>query len=85
AETLRLWNVLVDVSKRYFNAVYGRLGVTLTDDDIKGESFYNDLLAPTVQELEDKGIAVISDGALCAFPPGFKGREGEPLPVIIRK
>ncbi|WP_067800655.1 arginine--tRNA ligase [Actinomadura formosensis] len=85
AETLRLWNVLVEVSKRYFNAVYTRLGVTLTDDDIKGESFYNDLLAPTVQELEDKGIAVISDGALCAFPPGFTGREGEPLPVIIRK
>lgn len=85
AETLRLWNVLVEVSKRYFNAVYTRLGVTLTDDDIKGESFYNDLLAPTVQELADKGIAVISDGALCAFPPGFTGREGEPLPVIIRK
>ncbi|MDL4820417.1 arginine--tRNA ligase [Actinomadura opuntiae] len=85
AETLRLWNVLVDVSKNYFNSVYGRLGVTLTDDDIKGESFYNDLLAPTVQELEDKGIAVVSDGALCAFPPGFTGREGEPLPVIIRK
>ncbi|MFD0901660.1 arginine--tRNA ligase [Actinomadura sediminis] len=84
-ETLRLWQVLVDVSKRYFNAVYTRLGVTLTDDDIKGESFYNDLLAPTVAELEDKGIAVVSDGALCAFPPGFTGREGEPLPVIIRK
>ncbi|MEV5830733.1 arginine--tRNA ligase [Spirillospora sp. NPDC052242] len=84
-ETLRLWQVLVDVSKRYFNAVYTRLGVTLTDDDIKGESFYNDLLAPTVAELEEKGIAVVSDGALCAFPPGFTGREGEPLPVIIRK
>ncbi|MEW2352465.1 arginine--tRNA ligase [Spirillospora sp. NPDC029432] len=84
-ETLRLWQVLVDVSKRYFNTVYERLGITLTDDDIKGESFYNDMLAPTVQELEDKGIATVSDGALCAFPPGFKGREGEPLPVIIRK
>ncbi|MFI0373619.1 arginine--tRNA ligase [Actinomadura sp. 1N219] len=84
-ETLRLWNVLVDVSKRYFNAVYGQLGVTLTDDDIRGESFYNDLLAQTAGELEEKGIAVISDGALCAFPPGFTGREGEPLPVIIRK
>ncbi|WP_026403009.1 arginine--tRNA ligase [Actinomadura rifamycini] len=84
-ETLRLWQLLVDVSKRYFNAVYTRLGVTLTDDDIKGESFYNDLLAPTVAELEEKGIAVVSDGALCAFPPGFTGREGEPLPVIIRK
>ncbi|MEU5882720.1 arginine--tRNA ligase [Spirillospora sp. NPDC047279] len=85
AETMRLWQVLVDVSKRYFNTVYGRLGVTLGDEHIKGESFYNDLLAPTVQELESKGIAVVSDGALCAFPPGFTGREGEPLPVIIRK
>ncbi|TYB46153.1 arginine--tRNA ligase [Actinomadura chibensis] len=85
AETLRLWNVLVDVSKRYFNAVYGQLGVTLSDADIKGESFYNDLLEPTVRELEEKGIAVVSEGALCAFPPGFTGREGEPLPVIIRK
>ncbi|XRQ05639.1 arginine--tRNA ligase [Actinomadura welshii] len=84
-ETLRLWQILVDVSKRYFNDVYERLGVTLGDDDIKGESFYNDLLAPTVEELEEKGIAVVSDGALCAFPPGFTGREGEPLPVIIRK
>ncbi|OLT33792.1 arginine--tRNA ligase [Actinomadura sp. CNU-125] len=84
-ETLRLWQILVDVSKRYFESVYTRLGVSLTDDDIKGESFYNDLLAPTVRELEDKGIAVVSDGALCAFPPGFTGREGEPLPVIIRK
>ncbi|WP_019629035.1 arginine--tRNA ligase [Actinomadura atramentaria] len=85
AETLRYWQILVDVSKRYFNTVYRRLGVTLTDDDIKGESFYNDALAPTVRELEDKGIAVVSDGALCAFPPGFTGREGDPLPVIIRK
>ncbi|MQY04252.1 arginine--tRNA ligase [Actinomadura macrotermitis] len=84
-ETIRLWTVLVEASKRYFNTVYERLGISLTDDDIKGESFYNDLLAPTVQELEDKGIAVVSDGALCAFPPGFTGREGEPLPVIIRK
>ncbi|WP_018656011.1 arginine--tRNA ligase [Actinomadura flavalba] len=85
AETMRLWQILVDVSTRYFNTVYERLGVTLTDADIKGESFYNDALAPTVAELEAKGIAVVSEGALCAFPPGFTGREGEPLPVIIRK
>jgi arginyl-tRNA synthetase len=59
--------------------------VTLTDDDIKGESFYNHLLADTAARLEEEGIAVYSDGALCAFPPGFTGREGRPLPVIIRK
>ncbi len=35
--------------------------------------------------LEDEGLAVYSDGALCVFPPGFTGREGRPLPVIIRK
>ena len=35
--------------------------------------------------LEAKGMAVYSDGALCAFPPGFTGREGRPLPLIIRK
>ncbi|MFI6518517.1 arginine--tRNA ligase [Spirillospora sp. NPDC050679] len=85
AETMRLWQILVDVSKRYFNLVYRKLGVTLTDDDIKGESFYNDLLAPTAQELTDKGIAEVSEGALVVFPPGFKGREGDPLPVIVRK
>ena len=59
--------------------------MTLTDDDIRGESFYNDLLADTVAELEEQGIAVESEGALCAFPPGFTGREGRPLPLIIRK
>jgi arginyl-tRNA synthetase len=83
--TLQLWQELVDFSKDYLHRIYGRLGVTLTDDDIKGESFYNHLLADTVARLEEAGIAVHSDGALCAFPAGFTGREGRPMPVIIRK
>jgi arginyl-tRNA synthetase len=83
--TLQLWQELVDLSKDYLHRIYGRLGVTLTDDDIKGESFYNNMLADTVARLEEEGIAVHSDGALCAFPPGFTGREGRPMPVIIRK
>ncbi len=83
--TLQLWQEIVDLSLDYLHRIYGRLGVTLTDEDIKGESFYNHLLADTVAQLEEKGIAVYSDGALCAFPPGFTGREGRPLPVIIRK
>jgi arginyl-tRNA synthetase len=84
-ETMRHWQRLVDLSKVYLHMIYGRLGVTLTDDDIRGESFYNDMLADTAEELAARGIATISDGALCAFPPGFTGREGDPLPVIIRK
>ena len=83
--TLQLWQELVDLSKDYLHRIYGRLGVTLTDDDIKGESFYNRMLADTVARLEEEGIAVHSDGALCAFPAGFTGREGRPMPVIIRK
>jgi arginyl-tRNA synthetase len=49
------------------------------------ESFYNPMLAEVCDELEAKGVAVISDGALCVFPPGFTGRDGRPLPLILRK
>jgi arginyl-tRNA synthetase len=84
-ETLRLWQVLVDDSKQYYNTIYRRLGVTLTDDDLAPESFYNSMLASVCDELQREGIAVISNGALCAFPPGFTGRDGEPLPMILRK
>ncbi|HTX26074.1 MAG TPA: arginine--tRNA ligase [Streptosporangiaceae bacterium] len=83
--TLELWHEIVDLSLDYLHRVYGRLGVTLTDADIRGESFYNDMLADTVARLEALGIAVYSDGALCAYPPGFTGREGTPLALIIRK
>lgn len=84
-QTLRLWNVLVEESKRYFNRVYRRLGVLLNDADLAGESFYNERLAGIVAELEGDGLAIIDDGALCVFPPGFIGRDGGPLPLIIRK
>jgi arginyl-tRNA synthetase len=84
-DTIRLWQHLVDLSRDYLHRIYGQLGVTLTDADIRGESFYNSMLADVCDELEASGVAVISDGALCAFPPGFTGRDGEPLPVIIRK
>ena len=85
AETLRLWQQLVEDSKHYYNMIYQRLGITLTDDDLAPESFYNPMLASVCDELERDGIAVISNGALCAFPPGFTGRDGEPLPLILRK
>ena len=84
-ETLRLWRELVEDSKHYYNMIYQRLGITLTDDDLAPESFYNSMLADVCDELERDGIAVISNGALCAFPPGFTGRDGEPLPLILRK
>jgi arginyl-tRNA synthetase len=84
-DTLAIWQRLVDISRGYLHQVYTRLRVSLTDDDIRGESFYNDLLADTVAILVERGIATESEGALCAFPSGFTGREGKPLPLIIRK
>jgi arginyl-tRNA synthetase len=84
-DTMAIWQRLVDISRGYLHQVYTRLRVSLTDEDIRGESFYNDMLADTVGELEERGIAVVSEGALCAFPAGFTGREGRPLPLIIRK
>ncbi len=84
-KTLGLWRTLIALSQEHFDAVYQRLGVKLTHDDVRGESFYNPRLADTVRELEAKGLTQVSDDALCVFPPGFKGKDGEPLPLIIRK
>lgn len=83
--TLELWRKLVAASKQYFGSVYQLLGVTLRDEDIAGESLYNPWLAEVVEFLSSKGLAVESDGATCVFPPGFCGRDDQPLPLIIRK
>ncbi len=83
--TLALWKRLVDQSIAYFQSVYDRLGVTLTPADMAGESLYNPMLAPIVQELEESGVARIDQGALCVYPPGFKGRDDAPMPLIVRK
>jgi arginyl-tRNA synthetase len=84
-ETLRLWRILVDESISYFEEVYAALGVLLTRQDIVGESFYNDQLASIVDELAAKGLLRESEGAQCVFPEGFTNREGQPLPLIVRK
>lgn len=78
-ETREIWQLLINVSKAGFNAAYQRLGVLLTDDDLMGESQYNDLLPAVVSDLEASGVAVIDDGALCVFVPG------DEAPLIVRK
>jgi arginyl-tRNA synthetase len=84
-ETLRLWKMLVDLSMRYFNRLYRKIGVLLTDDDLAGESKYNDLLPEVVERLRTAGLLEVSDGAEVVFPPGYTNREGEPLPLIVQK
>lgn len=77
-ETLRIWQQLIDVSLAGFNATYDRLNVLLTDDDLAGESQYNRDLAAVCEDLESRGIAVVDDGALVVFVPGFNA------PAILR-
>jgi arginyl-tRNA synthetase len=84
-ETLRLWRLLVEQSVAYFQEVYDKLGVLLTPEDVVGESFYNDMLPGVVKELDEKGLLVESDGALCVFPEGWTNRDGTPLPLIVQK
>jgi arginyl-tRNA synthetase len=65
--------------------IYNILGGVFKDSDVRGESFYADKLQGVVDELKAKGLAVESDGAICVFPPGFKTKEGNPLPLIVQK
>ncbi len=84
-DTLKTWTRLVGLSRHYFNNIYRRLGVTLTDHDLAGESTYNADLPQVCEELLDQGIAVESDGALCVFLDDYTGREGKLVPLIVRK
>src|ERR1700733_441640 len=84
-QAIRMWQLLVDDSMAYLRRLYARLGISLTDADMAPESFYNPMLADVCTELEERGLAVISDGALCAYPPGFTGRDGTPLPLMLRQ
>jgi arginyl-tRNA synthetase len=83
--SVALWELLYDASKVHFNDIYGRLGILLTDDDLMGESAYNPMLAAVIDDLRAKELLVTSDGAECTFPPGYTGRDGTPLPLIVRK
>lgn len=84
-DTLARWREIVDESQHAFQLVYDRLGVLLTEADAAGESRYNDALPGVVDELVRLGMAVPSDGALCVFDPAFTGRDGAPVPLIVRK
>ncbi len=85
AATVNTWKAIIAESQGAFNALYARLGVLLTDDDVAGESFYNPMLPEVAEELERRGIAVDSQGALCVFDPDVTGPDGSPIPLMVRK
>lgn len=85
AQTLALWQRFVDESKIYFYSVFNKLDMDIQDPDVVGESGYNDMLVETCKLLEDSGVAVRSNGALCVFFDDVKGQDGNPTPLIVQK
>ncbi|MEU2165032.1 arginine--tRNA ligase [Streptomyces chengbuensis] len=84
-ETLALWQRFVDESKIYFYSVFKKLDMEIRDPDVVGESGYNHMLDETCRILEESGVAVRSEGALCVFFDDVKGPDGNPVPLIVRK
>ncbi|MEU9953804.1 arginine--tRNA ligase [Streptomyces poriferorum] len=84
-ETLAMWQRFVDESKVYFYSVFDKLDMEINDPDIVGESGYNDMLEETCRILEETGVAVRSEGALCVFFDDVKGPDGNPTPLIVKK
>jgi len=60
-EVRELWRWVTEVSLRGFDATYRRLGIA--HDLVRGESFYEPLLEPTLERVRAAGVAEISEGA----------------------
>ncbi len=76
---LTLWKSFIDASLGHCEEVYQKLGVKLTREDVRAESFYNDQLPKVVETLKSKAISTTSNGAECVF------LEGDETPIIIQK
>jgi arginyl-tRNA synthetase len=77
AENKRLWDEFMPACLAELNKLYERLGISF--DLTLGESFYNPMLGGIVDELQRRGLATESGGAICVFV------EGNEAPFIIRK
>ena len=93
-ESMSLWNQFKEITLSEANKIYSRLDIDF--NVTLGESFYHNQLAPLVEDLLAKGIAEISDGAVCIFSnneleakddPLLVRRDGEwiPVPCMVRK
>ncbi|MER6188019.1 arginine--tRNA ligase [Streptomyces sp. NPDC001652] len=84
-ETLELWQQFVDESKVYFYSVFEKLDMEIRDEEIVGESAYNDGMPETARLLEEMGVAERSDGALVVFFDEIRGKDDKPVPLIVQK
>ncbi len=82
---LRMWQQFIDESLAHGQRIYAALGVGLKPEDVRGESAYNDDLPRVVENLQDEGLLVESNGAQCVFLEEFKNKDGQITPVIVQK
>ena len=78
-QCLKLWREFIDVSLGHCEEVYSKLGVKLTKDNVRAESFYNPMLPKVINTLKDKGLLVESNGAKCVF------LDNSDTPIIVQK
>ncbi|NJL02732.1 MAG: arginine--tRNA ligase [Spirulinaceae cyanobacterium SM2_1_0] len=81
-DSRRAWQLICAQSRREFQKIYDRLDIDLQE---RGESFYNPLLPGIVETLERTGLLEENAGAQCVFLDGFQNKDGQPLPLIVKK
>ena len=84
-DCLQLWQQFIDISMSHCQAVYDRLGVSLTRNDVHAESAYNDDLPKVISVLREQSLLTEDQEAQCVFLDEFKGRDDKPLPLIVQK
>lgn len=85
ADCMKLWQQFIDISIAHSEDVYQKLGVTLSRDDVMGESAYNDQLADVIAKLKEQGIAVEDQEAQVVFIEELADKEGNPAVYIVQK
>lgn len=76
---LELWKKFISLSLKHCEDIYQRLGVSLTYNDVRGESFYNDTLPSIVETLGKSNLITEANGAKCVF------LDKDKAPVIVQK
>lgn len=84
-QCLNLWQQFIDISIKHSEEVYKKLNVSLTRNDIMGESAYNKSLPHVLTELENKSLLTENQGAKVVLLPEIINKKGNPTPYIIQK
>jgi arginyl-tRNA synthetase len=79
------WKKFVDITLKHCQLIYKRLQVLLTEDDIMGESSYEESLPIIIQTLKEHNMLKQDQGAQVVFLEQFKNKEGNPIGVIVEK